>query len=159
MLSDFHLLLPRGVFILKIFHLKVKAFSFCIQFFWYELINFSRIYKNISVWFFSAKSQIIYSPCFCSLTKLCPTLLPHGLQHTMFPVLHCLPEFAQTHVHWTDDAIQTSHPLWPSSTPAFNLSQHQGLFLWVCSSHHMAKVLELQLQHQSFQWIARVDFL
>ena len=73
------------------------------------------------------------------------------------PVLHNLWEFAQTHVHWVSDAIQPSHPLSPSSL-AFNLSQHQGLFWWVGSSHQVAKGLELQLQHQSFQWIFRVNF-
>ena len=75
-----------------------------------------------------------------------------------FPVLHCLLEFAQTHVHCVNDTIQPSHPLSRSSF-VFNLSQHQGLFQWVSSSHQMAKVLELQLQHQSFQWIFRVDLL
>ena len=71
-----------------------------------------------------------------------------------FPVHHQLPEFTQTHIHWVSDAIQTSHPLSSPSPPAFNLSQHQGL-LWVSSLHKVAKVLELQLQHQSFQWIFR----
>ena len=73
-----------------------------------------------------------------------------------FSVLHHLLEFAQTHVHWVSDAIQPSHPL-SSPSPAFHPSQHQVLF-WVSSSHQMAKV-EFQLQHQSFQWIFRVDFL
>ena len=76
-----------------------------------------------------------------------------------FPVLHCLLEFAQTHVHWVSEAIQSSHPLSSHSPPAFNLSQHQGIFQWTSSSHEEAKVLELQLQHQSFQWIFRIDFL
>ena len=76
-----------------------------------------------------------------------------------FPVLHCLPEVAQTHVHWLSDVIQPSYLLSSPSPPALNLSQHQGLFKWVSSSHQVAKVLELQLQHQSFQWIFRVDFL
>ena len=67
-----------------------------------------------------------------------------------FPVLHQLLEFAQTHVHWVGDAIQTSHPLSPPF-PAFSLSQHQGLFHWLGFSHQVAKVLELQLRHQSFQ--------
>ena len=58
-----------------------------------------------------------------------------------FPVLHYLPEFAQTHVHWVGDAIQLSHPLSSPSAPAFNLSQHQGLFQCVGSSHQVAKVL------------------
>ena len=57
-----------------------------------------------------------------------------------FPVLHYLPEFAQTHVHWVGDAIQSSHPLLSPSPPTFNLSQHQGLFQCVGSSHQVAKV-------------------
>ena len=76
-----------------------------------------------------------------------------------FPVLHVLPlilEFAQTHIHWVADAIQPSHPLSSASPPALNRSQHQGLFQ-VSSLHQVAKVLKLQLQHQSFQWIFRVN--
>ena len=76
-----------------------------------------------------------------------------------FPVLHCLPEYAQTHVHWIGDAIWPSHSLSSPSSPTLNLSQNQGLLQWVGSSHQVTKVLELQLQHQSFQWIYRVDFL
>ena len=72
-----------------------------------------------------------------------------------FPVLHHLPELAQTHVHRVGEAIQ---PLLSPSPPAFNISQHQGLFQWVSSSHQVAKVLEFQLQHQSFQRIFRTDF-
>ena len=63
-----------------------------------------------------------------------------------FPVLHYLPEFAQTHVHWVNDAIQPSHLLSPSSPTALNLSQHQGLFQWISCSHQVTKLLELQLQ-------------
>ena len=69
-----------------------------------------------------------------------------------FAVHHQLPESTQTHVHWVDDAIQPSHPLSSPSPPALNLSQHQGLFQWVSSSNQVAKVLDLQFQHQSFQW-------
>ena len=76
-----------------------------------------------------------------------------------FLVLQYLLEFAQTHVHWVSDVIQPSHPLSPSSPPALNLSQHQGLFLWAGSSHQVAKVLKFQLQQQSFQWIFKVNFL
>ena len=65
----------------------------------------------------------------------------------------------QTHVHWVRDAIQPSHSLSSLSPPALNLSQHQGLFQWVSSSYQMAKGLEFQLQHQSFQWIFRTDLL
>ena len=74
------------------------------------------------------------------------------------PVHHQLLEFTQTHIHWISDATQPSHPLlFPSA--AFSLSQHQRLFKWVSSSHQVAKVLEFQLQHQSFQRIFRTDFL
>ena len=81
----------------------------------------------------------------------------HGLQHTRLSCHSLLPEFAQIHVHWVDNAIQPSHPPSPPS-PALNLSQHQGLFQWVSSSHQVTKVLELQFHHQPFQWIFRVDF-
>ena len=75
------------------------------------------------------------------------------------PVHHQLLEFTQTHVHGVGDAIQPSYPLSSPSPPALNLSEHQGLFKWVSSSHQLAKVLEFQLQHQSFQWTLRTDFL
>ena len=74
------------------------------------------------------------------------------------PVHHQLLESTQTHVHWVSDAVQPSHPL-SSPSPALNLSQHQGLFKWVSSSHQVAKVLELQLQNQSYQWTPRADLL
>ena len=74
-------------------------------------------------------------------------------------VHHQILEFTQTDVHWVSEAIQPSYPLSSSSPPSFNLSQHQGLFKLVSSSHQMAKVLEFQLQCQSFQWIFRTDFL
>ena len=64
-----------------------------------------------------------------------------------------------THVHLVSDAIQPSHPLSYSAPPTFNLSQHRDLFRWVNSSYQVAKVLEFQLQHQSFQWIYRTDLL
>ena len=83
---------------------------------------------------------------------------PCGLQHARLPYPY-LPEFAQIYVHWVSDAIWPSHPL-PSSSPFnFILAQHQGLFQWVGSSHQVVKVLELQLQHQPFQWLFKVDFL
>ena len=75
------------------------------------------------------------------------------------PVHHKLPEFTQTHVHWVGDAIQPSHPLSSLSAPVPNPSQHQGLFQWVNSSNEVAKVLEFQLQHQSFQWTPRTYLL
>ena len=82
----------------------------------------------------------------------------HGLQHTSLSCPLLCPGFAQIHVHWGGDAIQPSHPLAPSSPLALSLSQHQGLFQWVGFSHQVAKVPEFQLQHQSFQWIFRIDF-
>ena len=107
------------------------------------------------------------SRCCCSITKSCPTLCdPMDCGTPGFPVLHYLSEFAQTHIHWVDDAIQSSHPLLPPSPtlsppspPAVNLSWYQGLFKWVSPSYQVVKVLEFQLQHQSFQWIFRIDFL
>ena len=100
--------------------------------------------------------------CCCSLTQLCPTLCDSmGCSRPGFPVLHHLPEFVQTDVHWVNDAIQPSHTLLPSVT-LFSCPQSlpvPGLFQWVSSLHPVAKVLELQFQHQSFQWIFRVDFL
>ena len=74
-------------------------------------------------------------------------------------VSHQLPKFAQVHVYCIGDAIQPSHPLTLSSPSALNLSQHQGLFQWIGSSHQVTRILELQLQHQSFRWVFRVDFL
>ena len=86
-------------------------------------------------------------------SQSCPTLCdPIDCSRPGFPVHHQHPEFMQTHVHWVGDAIQPSHPLSSPSPPALNLSQHQGLFKWVSSLHQVAKVLEFQLQHQSFQW-------
>ena len=75
------------------------------------------------------------------------------------PVHHQLPQFTHTHVHRVGDAIQPSHPLSSPSLPAPNVSQHQGLFKWVISSHQVAKVLEFQLQQQSFQWTPRTNLL
>ena len=82
----------------------------------------------------------------CSVTKLCSPLC-YAMDCSMpgFPVLHYFPEFVQTHVHWFSDAIQPNCFL----SPAFNLSQHQGLFQWVSSSYQVAKVLELQIQQWS----------
>ena len=96
----------------------------------------------------------------CSAAKSCPILCnPTDCSMPGFPVLHYSLAFAQTHVHWVRDAIQPSHPLSPPSALVPNFSQRQDLFRWVGSSHQVCKVLELQLQHQSFQWIFRTDFL
>ena len=84
-------------------------------------------------------SLIFYSGLTCkelrrkrfSRSVMSNSLWPHELQHARPPCHHQLPEFTQTHVHWVSDAIQLSHPLSSPSPPAFNLSQHQGLFQWV----------------------------
>ena len=87
-----------------------------------------------------------------SVTQLCPTLCdPMNWSTPGFPVHHQLPEFTQTHVHRVSDDIQPSHPLLSPSPPAPNPSQHQSLFQWVNSLDEVAKVLEFQLQHYSFQ--------
>ena len=96
---------------------------------------------------------------FSSVAQSCLTLCPMDCTTPGLPVHHQLPEFTQTHAHWVSDAIKPSHPLSSPSPPAFNLSQHQGLFKGVSSSHQVARVSELQLQDQSFQWIFRTDFL
>ena len=89
---------------------------------------------------------------FSSVAQSCPTLCdPMNRSMPGLSVHHQLPEFTQTHVHRVGDAIQPSHPLLSPSPPAFNLSQHQGLFQSVGSSHQVAKVLEFQLWHQPFQ--------
>ena len=95
-----------------------------------------------------------------SVTQLCLILCDlMACSMPGFSVHHQLPELAQTHVHCVSDAIQSSHSLSSPSPPAFNLAQHDGLFHWVSSLHQVAKVLELQLQHQPFQWIFRTDFV
>ena len=100
---------------------------------------------------------LLYCEICCSVTKCLTLYDPKDSSMPGFPVLHYLLEFSQTHVYWVSDAIQSSHPLSPRS-PTLSLSQHQGLFQWVSSSHQVAKVLEFQLQHQSFQWIFNTDF-
>ena len=103
---------------------------------------------------------VCYMSSLSSVAQPCPTLCDlMDCSTPSFPVHHQLPEFTQTHVHWFGDAIQPSHPLFSPSPPTFNLSRHQSLFKWVTSLHHMAKGLEFQVQHQSFQWIFRTDFL
>ena len=89
-----------------------------------------------------------------SQSVMSDSLWPHGLQHARLPCPSTAPGAYSHSCPWVSDAIQTFHPL-SSPSPAFNLSQHQGLFQWVSSSHQVAKVLEFQLQHQSFQWTFR----
>ena len=98
-------------------------------------------------------------PQFSSVAQSCPTLC-NPMDCSMQASLSITnSQFTQTHVHWVGDAIQPSHSLLSPSPPALNLSQHQGLFKWVSSSHQVAKVLELQLQRKSFKWKPKTDFL
>ena len=105
-------------------------------------------------------SSIQFSSVQLNCSIVSDSLWLHGLHSTQgFPVHHQLLELAQTHFHWVGDAIQPSHPLSSPSPPAFNLSQHQGVFQWVSSLHQVAKVLQFLLQNQFFQWIFRTDFI
>ena len=96
---------------------------------------------------------------FSSVAQSCLTLWdPMDCSMPGFPVHHQLLELTQTHVHWVCEGIQPSNPLLSPSPPTFNLFQHEGLFKWV-REFEIQWVLEFQLQHQSFQWIFRTDFL
>ena len=117
------------------------------------------IHTHTHIYWLHCWAYEILVPQFSSVTQLCLSLCnPTDCSTPSLPVHHQLLESTQTHVHYVGDAIQPSHPLSSPSPPAFNLSQHQGLFKWVDSLHQVAKVLEFQLQHQSFQWIFRTDF-
>ena len=100
---------------------------------WWEYKLVKSLWRT--VWKFLIKQK--QSNCFCfSVAKSCPTLCsPVDCSRPGFPDLHCFLEFAQTHAHQISDAIQPSHPLWSPSSPAFNLSQHQGLFvIYICNT-------------------------
>ena len=107
-----------------------------------ELPVFSSVQSLSHVWLFETSWIVAHQASLSITNSRCST---PGL-----PVHHQLQEFTQTHVHWISDAIQPSHPLLSPSPPAPNPSQHQGFFQWVNSWNEVAKVLEFQLQHQSF---------
>ena len=132
----------RG-FVLKL-QSKMIDFGFCaLQVDWGRLVE--------------TKSHLVPSSVqSLSHVRLCD---PMNYSTPGLPVHHQLPELTQTHVHWVSDTIQPSHPLLSPSPPALNLSKHQVLFKWVSSSHQVAKLMEFQLQHQSFQWTPRTDLL
>ena len=127
---------------------------------WYEInqkcpvCSWSNCYWNLE------NSCCIVSESVSSVAQSCPTLCnPINCSIPGHPVHHQLPEFTQTHVHRLSNAIQPSHPLSSPSPPAPNPSQHQSLFQWVNFSHEVAKVLQFQLQHHSFQRNPRADLL
>ena len=135
----------------------LKNFSWLTkeQSYWAEAKELGlKIHWDFKMWFHMPSGQ--FSP----VPQPCLTVCnPMDCSTPGFPVCHRLPNPTQIHVHHIGDATQPSHPLSPPSPPLFNLSQHQGLFQWVSYSHQVAKVLEFQLQHQSFQWTVRTDFL
>ena len=114
------------------------------------IFNFNKIYYDT----IADISSVQFSRSIMS-----DSLRPHESQYARPPCPSPTPGVYPNHVHWVGDAIQPSHPLLSPSPPAPNPSQHQGLFQRVNSSHEVAKVLEFQLQHQSFQWTPRSDVL
>ena len=175
MLISFQIRVPKRLWIknqywfMNIFHLTFKCH------------HWDESYSKASCWSFRATLIILLILCQFPLVWFCQLLLKvnYFFQFSSVQSLSRVQLFAtpwtaahqaslsttnsqssiQTHVHRASDAIQPSHPLSSPSPPALNLSQHQGLFKWVSSSHQMAKVLEFQLQHQSLQWTPRTDLL
>ena len=142
-----------------VFYIFLYIFTLCLSF--SHLVNFGLICLMLSYGCVIPGFLFLWPTFqFSSVTQLCPTPCdPMNHSTPGLPVHHKLLESTHTHDHWVSDAIQPSHPLLSPSLPAPNPSQHQGLFQWVNSSHEVAKVLEFQLQHQSFQWTPRTDIL
>ena len=116
----------------------------------HKCLHIDSIFGSHSSWILLGRGRLQGSPGlfrFSSVQSLSHDRLCDLMDCSMpgLPVYHQLPEFTQTHVHRVGDAIQPSHPLSSPSPPTFNLSQHQGLFQGVSSSHQVAKVLEFQL--------------
>ena len=131
-----------------------EPFSFLFNFRGFCNVLLERTFLIASMSFCSLSVQ------FSSVAQSCPTFCnPMNCSTPGLPVHHQLLEFTQTHVHWVSDAIQPSHLLLSPSPPVSNPSKHQSFFQWVNSSHEVAKVLEFQLQHHSFQRNPRADLL
>ena len=142
------------------------------------IIFYHKVYKTKYIKY-KESLKITYNPQFpgiilvniLALSKLCFSLVkfshsvvsnslqPINCSMPGLPVHHQFLESTQTHVHWVSDAFQSSHPCCCHLLLPSIFSQHQGLFKWVSSSHQVAKVLEFQLQYQSFQWTPRTDLL
>ena len=163
LMSSNHLILCHPLFFLPSIFPSISVFSIesVLRISWPKYWSFSfniNLSMNIQDWILLEKYK--YAHYSVQSLQLCPTLCdPIDCSIPCLPVHHELPEFTQTYVHWVGNAFQPSHPLSSPSVPAFNLSQHQGLFKWVSSLYQVAEVLEFQLQHQSFQWTLRTDFL
>ena len=143
---------PVFIFLLNTSLIQLLNFLSCLLWFLFiECCEFF-LYSGYKPFIRSVQFNLIIQSCL----TLCDSMdcSPPG-----FPVHHQLLELAQTHVRWVGDAIQPSHPLSSPSPSALNLSGHQSLFQWVNCLHEEVKVLEFQLQHQSFQCIVRTDFL
>ena len=143
----FRLMLPAATSPLSLSHSLVPFIFFFLP----SLISFVDSFLH----FFAHLFNPFFLPMsfqFISVTHSCLTLCdPMDCSTPGFSVHHQLPELPQTHDCRVSDAIQPSHPLSSPFIPAFNLSQHQGLFQGISSLHQVAKELEFQLQHQSFQ--------
>ena len=128
----------------------------------FSYLNFLHLFAQWFKYQIVFSSQHAFSITTLSLSFSCLVvsncLWPHYCSMPGLHVPHHFLKFVHINVHRISDANQPSHPLIPSSPSALNLFQHQGLFQWVSCSHQMTKILELQLQHQSFQWVFRVDF-
>ena len=112
--------------------------------------------RRFTIWA-TREVLLLSSVQFSSVAQLCPTFCdPMDCSTPGLPVHQQLPEFTQTHVHWVSDAIQSSHSVIPFSSHLQSFPA-QGLFKWLSSLRHVAKVLEFQIQHQSFQWTPRTD--
>ena len=142
-----------------------KQWIICCGFFFFTFIKHLLCAKPVC-WFWGCFSKVgghrplIFSQReYSSVQKLSCVWLFETCSTPGLPVHHQLPKLAQTRVHQVSDAIQPSPPLSSPSPPVFNLSQHQGLSQGVSSWHQVARVLEFQLQHQSFQWVFSTGFL
>ena len=116
--------------------------------------------RCFTIWATSYWKILLCSVQISSVLLFSPVRLfeTHGLEHARLPCLSPTPRVYSDSCPlswWCHPTISSSSP----SPPTFNLSQHQGLFKWVNSSHQVANVLEFQLQQQSFKWIFRTDFL
>ena len=143
-------------------HVEVMDYIFHCPSFWSNSTKEHYLYTYFFISELRTHFYLSEAERYCRIllvfTQSCPTLCdPKDCSMSGSSVFHCLPEFAQTHAHWVNDAIQPSHSLLPSSPLALNLSRHQGLFQWVSSSPQVAKLLKLQFQHQPLQWIFKVD--
>ena len=146
---------PLGLSVPEVFFFIIQRGNHALNYGLRMEVKFKLKWKNLYSLFLNL---VLLSVQFSSVAQSYPTLCnPMDGNTPGFPVHHQLLELSQNHV--LGDAIQTSHPLSSPSPPTFNLSQYQGLFKWVSSSYQVAKVLQFQLQHQSFQWIFRTNFL